>query len=133
MPNYAHVTLIGHLGRDPETKHTPAGDAVTEFSLATSRKRATGETTTWWRCAMWGKRGEVIARYLRKGDPILVVGEPHLRPWTDQEGAQRQSLEVDVKDFTFVGGKGEAPPAGAPASAPATRPQQHDFDDDIPF
>lgn len=148
MPNHAQVTLVGHLGRDPQTKHVPSGESVTEFSIATSRKRKDGESTTWWRCAMWGKRGEVIARYLKKGDPILVSGEPHMRPWTDNTGAERQSLEVDVREFAFIGGKGEqqsAPPqqrqasqrmdagnrASMAAQAPGGAPE--DFDDDIPF
>ncbi|NCA72515.1 MAG: single-stranded DNA-binding protein [Sphingobacteriia bacterium] len=116
MPNHAQVTLVGHLGQDPATKQV-GSDSVTEFSIATSRKRKDKngdlhESTTWWRCAMWGKRGEVIARYLKKGDPILVSGEPHVRPWTDNAGAERQSLEVDVREFAFVGGRGEqsAPP-----------------------
>jgi single-strand DNA-binding protein len=144
MPNHAQVTLVGHLGHDPATKHVPSGESVTEFSIATSRKRKTGDSTTWWRCAMWGKRGEVIAQYLRKGDPILVTGEPHMRPWTDKDGHERQSLEVDVREFAFVGGKGEQ------QSAPQQRPTADrmdaqnrasmnaqapadTFDDDIPF
>jgi single-strand DNA-binding protein len=123
MPNYAQVTLIGHLGHDPETKHVPSGESVTEFSVATSRKRKDNETTTWWRCAMWGKRGEVIAQYLRKGDPILVTGEPHMRPWTDNTGAERQSLEVDVREFAFVGGRGEQS-----VPAPQQRPTSERMD-----
>jgi len=145
MPNHAQCTIVGHLGSDPATKQTPGGDSVTEFSVATSRKRKDGESTTWWRCAMWGKRGETIAKYLKKGDPILVSGEPHIRPWTDNTGAQRQSLEVDVRDFAFVGGKGDqqAAPrqtsermdAGNRASMAAQAPAgaTDDFDSEIPF
>ena len=131
MPNHAQVTLVGHLGHDPSTKQTPGGESVTEFSIATARKRKDSETTTWWRCAMWGKRGETIARYLHKGDPILVTGEPCMRPWTDKDGAQRQSLDVEVRDFAFVGGKGEQ--QAAPQPAPMSGGACADADADIPF
>lgn len=129
MPNYAHCTLIGHLGRDPELRHTPAGDPVASFTLATSRKRQGTEETTWWRCAMFGRRAETFVQYLRKGDPVLVSGEPYQRKWTDKENNERLSLEVDVRDFAFVGGakSAEAKPA------PAAKPETQDFDDDIPF
>lgn len=132
MPNHASVTLVGHLGADPATKHLPSGDVVCQFSLATTRKRKDEALTTWWRCAMWGKRGEVIARHLRKGDPILVTGEPHLRPWTDQSGAQRASLDVEVRDFSFIGGKGEVPRDTTPARE-ARWDEAGVADDDIPF
>jgi len=145
MPNHAQVTLVGHLGQDPEQRYLPNGDPVVNFSIATTRKRKDGDVTTWWRCAMFGKRASVITQYLKKGDPILVTGEPHMRPWTDSAGAQRQSLEVDVRDFAFVGGKGDqqqaaprqtsermdaGPKASMAAQAPAGGAE---FDDDIPF
>lgn len=137
MPNFSTVTLVGHLGRDPETKYTPGGDAVTEFSIATSRKRGDTETTTWWRCTMWGKRGEAIAKHLAKGDPILVSGEPFMRPWTDSNGKERQSLEIDARDFAFIGSRGERSDRPAKTerstSAPTPPPGGAAFDDDIPF
>jgi len=147
MPNHAQCTIVGHLGQDPEQRNLPNGDPVVNFSIATTRKRKDGDVTTWWRCAMFGKRASVITQYLKKGDPILVTGEPHMRGWTDQAGAQRQSLEVDVRDFAFVGGKGDqqqaAPPrqtsermdpqnrASMAAQAPAGATD--DFDNEIPF
>ena len=105
MPNFASITLIGHLGRDCETRHTPGGDSVTNFSLATtSNKGRDNERTTWWNCAAWGKRGETIAKYLGKGDPVLVQGEPSLRKYQTQDGRDGVSLEVNVQSFAFVGG-----------------------------
>ena len=103
MPNYATATIIGHLGRDPEVRYTADGGAVVGFSMATSRKRKDEETTTWWRVSMFGKRGETLAKYLTKGDPVLVTGEPFLRDWTDKEGNARQSLELVANDFAFLG------------------------------
>jgi single-strand DNA-binding protein len=154
MPNHASVTLAGHLGKNPETRTTPGGESVTSFSLATTvnRNRET-ERTTWWNCSAWGKRGETIANYLHKGDPLLVTGEPSLRKYQTQDGRDGVSLEVNAQGFSFLGGKdrdqshqephsdaggGEArqPPdrerqaASRAAQAPSGNP---DFNDDIPF
>lgn len=140
MPNYAYAHVMGHLGQDPETRHLPDGTPVVTFSVATSRKRKDEELTTWWRCSLFGRRGEVLAQYLRKGDPVLVRGEPYLQPWTAQDGTQRTSLKMLCDSFAFVGGKGQAqqppapdaqqPPDAQQAPAPAAGGT---FDDDIPF
>ena len=103
MPNYATATIIGHIGRDPEQRFTPGGDSVVSFSMATSRKRKDAESTTWWRVSMFGKRGETLAKYLTKGDPVLVTGEPFLREYEGKDGQVRQSLELVANDFAFVG------------------------------
>jgi single-strand DNA-binding protein len=138
MAGFASATLMGHLGRDPETKISQAGTAITSFSIATSRKDGQGnEHTTWWRCTVFGKRGEVIAQYFRKGDPILVQGEPSLREYVANDGTTKTSAEVIVNDFAFVKGKKDAdndyrpapqPPSDASPTEPATA-----WDDDIPF
>ena len=157
MPNHAQVTLAGHLGQDPQTRNLAGGDSVTSFSLATNKKRREEDITTWWRCTCWGKRGEAIARFLKKGDPILVTGEVCNRPWVDNDGNQRLSLDVDVRDFSFLGSKDAAqgsqngaqggfasPPEqraaatqngahGAAATSSAPQEPAPDFDDDIPF
>ena len=142
MPNFAQVHLMGHLGRDPEQKTLPSGDSLVTFSVATSRKRRDEEATTWWNCTLFGKRGETAARYLRKGDPVHVWGEPVLRPYTARDGSQKAALEVTVDGFTFLRGKDsdQSPqePRGAPA-APRDRGQASSgaqapaFDEDIPF
>ena len=146
MPNFASVTLIGHLGRDPETRYTPSNTSVTSFSLATSRKDGQGqETTTWWRCTCFGKRGDVIAQYFRKGDPILVQGEPSLREYSGKDGQARTSLEVIVNDFSFIKGRKDAdhgdsyndaapkPGNGNGKSPGASQPDSAWPDDDILF
>jgi single-strand DNA-binding protein len=145
MPNFASVTLVGHLGRDPETK-TVGGDTVTSFSLATNRKRKDSDLSTWWNCACWGKRGAMIGQYLGKGDPILVTGEPCLRHYTTKDGRDGVALEVDVRDWTFVGSKNDAQSAQTPPRAPSAPTPQGQApaapyydpavageDDDIPF
>ena len=150
MPNYATCTIVGHLGRDPELRHTPSGDPVASFSVATSRKRKDETTTTWWRVSLFGRRGEVVAQHLRKGDPILVTGEPFLREYTGNDGQQRTSLEIMASDFAFVGrseaaqgvGGAKAYQGGGSASQTPPRDAQDDlrkpsagdgYDDDIPF
>lgn len=144
MANYAAITLVGHLGRDPETKCAPSGTGIVTFSIATSRKDGQGnEVTTWWRCTCFGKRGEVIAQYFKKGDPILVQGEPSVRDYTKKDGSQGYSPEVVVNDFAFVKSKKDgddynshAPQPASPAAnaRPASQPESAwDDGDDIPF
>jgi single-strand DNA-binding protein len=104
MPNFAHVQIVGHIGHSPVTKKVGQDTSVVNFSVATSKKRSQEETTTWWNCSVFGKRGEVIMKYFKKGDAILVVGEPSLRKYTSAKG-EGSSLEIVVSDFAFVGGK----------------------------
>ena len=127
MANYARAILLGHLGRDPETRYLRDGTPVTHFSLATSRSRGTNQTTTWWRCACFGKPGEVIAQYARQGDPLLVEGEPTLREYQHQ-GVARQALEVLVTSFAFVKGKADRPAEAAPNPPAPTA-----WEEEIPF
>ena len=127
MANYARAILLGHLGRDPETRYLRDGTPVTHFSLATSRSRGGNQTTTWWRCACFGKPGAVIAQYARQGDPLLVEGEPTLREYQHQ-GVARQALEVLVTSFAFVKGK-----ADRPAEAGPNPPTPSAWEGEIPF
>ncbi len=145
--NFASITVGGHLGRDPETKYSQSGTAITSFSVATSSKDGHGnETTTWWRCTSFGKRGEVVAQYFRKGDPILVQGEPSLREYTAKDGTPKTSAEIVVNDFAFVKGRKDADSDYQPAPAqspgytaagqatPAGQQPASAWDDDtIPF
>ena len=126
MANFARAILLGHLGRDPETRYLRDGTPVTHFNLATSRQRGTNQTTTWWRCACFGKPGEVIAQYARQGDPLLVEGEPTLRAYQHQ-GVERQALEILVTSFAFVKGKDR------PAEAAPHPPAPTAWEEEIPF
>ena len=139
MPNFASVTIVGHLGADVSVKSLPSGDSVANFSIATTRKRRDAEVTTWWRCALFGKRAETFAEYLHKGDPVLIQGEPYQRSYTAKDGSAGVALEVDVKDWAFVGSKSdrqESSYSAPQASKPKTDFQApvDDFDSDsIPF
>lgn len=140
MPNFASVTIVGHLGADVSVKSLPSGDSVANFSIATSRKRGGNEVTTWWRAALFGKRADVLAQYARKGDPLLIQGEPFMRTYTDKDGSERQSLEVAVTDFAFLKGRNDDSGGGYTAPPQASKPKADfqapvdDFDpDSIPF
>lgn len=104
------VILMGNLTRDPETRTTPSGQNVTNFSLAVNRtwKGSDGqqqEAVSYINCVAWGKTGDIIAQYLQKGRPVLVSGRLDQRSWEDKEtGGKRSSVEVIVEDFNFVGG-----------------------------
>lgn len=99
MPNLATVTLIGHLGRDPEIRWLPDGSA------ATSEKAKDQEYTTWWRINVWGKQAESCEQYLSKGRAVCVQGRVGMRPYTDREGNERSSLEVNAQSVVFLGGR----------------------------
>ena len=147
------VILVGHLGRDAETKFTPGGAAVTRFSVATNRRwkdQASGEwkeETDWHNVLLW--RSENLANYLQKGKQVYVEGRLQTRSYEDKEGQKRYMTEVVCEDLVLLGGRGDsagggdfAQPVSAPRSASAPRaqaaPPADDFgpgitDDDVPF
>jgi single-strand DNA-binding protein len=130
VPNFCQVQLIGHVGKDPVLTEA-ASVPVARFSLATSRKRSGGDTTTWWEVTAWKKTADVAARYVKKGDAVMVVGEAWAEEWTDKQGGKRTSLKVEAARLVLLGGKrreeaapvdgedvpsGPAPSQGASAS-----------------
>lgn len=131
MPNYDDHTLVGHLGRDPETRQA-AGKNVTEFSLAVSAGKRGAEVTTWYRVTAWDKLGDLCAQYLAKGRPVLVKGRGlRLREYTDRQGTARTSLEITADSVVFLGEKGEGrSPSHADTGLPPTTPG---VEDDLPF
>lgn len=125
---YHKITIVGHLGRDPEMRYTPEGTPVTNFSLATSRKwnnqdGSRGEETVWFRVTVWQRQAETAAQYLRKGSLVLVEGRINPdknggpRIWTGQDGAPRANFEITAETIRFLGGSGRetAATAGDPA------------------
>jgi single-strand DNA-binding protein len=143
------VILVGRLGRDPETRFTPNGQAVCNFSLATdeSYKDRAGERqkrTEWHRIVLWGKLAELAQQYLKKGSLIYLEGRIQSRQWDDREGQKRTSFEIVANTMKFLGARGEAaaaagagasPDADAHVSAPAEEvsPSPEISDEDIPF
>lgn len=132
--------FIGRLGRDPEVRYMPNGDAACNVSLAVSRKwkdKASGETkeqTTWVPCSFFGKTAELLGQYGKKGGQVRVNGEFSVRKYTDKDGAEKTSTEIRCQDFQLLGSApGGAAPAPAPAQRAAPKPAAPAGDDDIPF
>lgn len=141
MADLNYCVFIGRLGRDPEVRYLPNGDAACNFSLAVGKKwkdKNTGETkeqTTWVRCSAFGKTAELVGQYAKKGSQMRVNGELSVRKYNDKDGAEKESTEIRVQDFQLLGARPDgAAPAPAPARAPAAAPRQAPApDDDIPF
>ncbi len=137
---YQQITLIGNLGRDPEMRYTPTGVAVTNFSVAVSRRWVgqdgqQQEKTLWFRVNAWNKLAETAAQYLTKGSKVLVVGEvEEPNTYIDREGQPRASLEVRALNIKFLSSRGDV--AGAPAGVSSSATGEHSeamSDEDIPF
>jgi len=120
MASVNKVILIGNLGRDPELRYTQGGQAVTNFSVATTEK-FTGrdgqqqERTEWHRIVVWGKQGENCAQFLSKGRSVYIEGRIQTREWEDKEGNKRTTTEINAQRVQFLGGPRDgAGRAGAP-------------------
>lgn len=153
MASVNKVILIGNLGRDPETRYAPSGDAICTVNLATTdtwKDKQTGEkkeATEWHRVVFWGRLAEIAGQYLKKGSQVYVEGSLRTRKWQDKDGQDRYTTEIRGDEMKMLGsrqGMGEAPPReydSAPAAAPAGKPAAPgaastgfgDMDDDIPF
>lgn len=122
---YHTVILAGNLGRDPEMRYTPAGQAVTNFSVAvnddyTNNNGERVKRTIWVRVSAWGKQAENCNQYLKKGSKVLVEGRLTVdantggpRIWTSQDGTARASFEVSAQTVRFMGSRGESSEAPA--------------------
>ncbi len=165
--SFNKIILVGNLGRDPELRYTPQGQAVCSFTMATNEKRRdkSGEMqniATWFKVTLWGNQAEVASKWLTKGRPVYIEGRLRIEEWTDRDGNNRQSLEVNATDMQFIGsgergeGGGEysgggrddydnthsGPPqssssagasSGSGSSSPAPVSAPAGADDDIPF
>ena len=129
--SFNRIILVGNLGRDPELRHTPQGNTVCTFSLATNERRKAGpagepnDLTTWFRVSLWGRQAETAAQFLVRGQPVYIEGRLRVEEYTDKEGKLRHSLEVTATDMQFIGSNGDRssserpsgraiPPAGVP-------------------
>lgn len=111
MATLNKVTLIGHLGHDPELSHTTHGDAMVQMSLATSevwKDRNTGEkkeATEWHRIVMYRKLAETAAQYLKKGSLVYIEGHLQTRKWSGQDGVERYTTSIIADDMRMLGGR----------------------------
>ena len=126
------VILAGRLTRDPETRFTPSGTAVTGFSLAVNRRYRSNnelkEEVSFFDIVVFGKTGETCAEYLSKGRPVLVEGRLRQRSW-ESDGVKRSKVEIVADNVQFLGSPRGAAAEGAPGAESAQEPP----DDDIPF
>lgn len=157
------VMLIGNLGSDPEMRYTGSGSAVANIRLATAeswRDKETGEQqerTEWHRIVFFGRLGEIVGEYLKKGSQVYVEGRLQTRKWQDRDGNDRYTTEIVANEMQMLGSRGQGGGAGGgqyggqndhagggntprqnQAAAPAggggqAEPPMDDFDDDIPF
>jgi len=151
------IELIGRLGADPEVRYTGGGDAVCTLSVATNESwtdKSTGEVredTQWHRCVCWRRLAEIAGQYLQKGSRVYIAGPMKYRKWTAQDGIERTTAEIDVRELLMLDGQVQGQPQGQhpqqPGRGNGQRPPQQpmheahfqaqapagDFDDDIPF
>lgn len=146
------VIIVGNVGQDPETKHTPAGAAITNISVATSetwKDKQSGqpqERTEWHRVIFFNRLAEIAGEYLKKGSKVYIEGSLRTRKWQDQQGQDRYTTEIVAGEMQMldpkVGDQHDGPPAQrAPAQQSRATSAQHNeppndfnvFDDDIDF
>jgi single-strand DNA-binding protein len=119
MAGVNKVILIGNLGRDPELRYTQGGQAVANFTLATTeswtdKSGEKAERTEWHRIVTWGKLAEMCAQYLSKGRTAYVEGRLQTREWEDRDGNKRQTTEINAQTVQFLGGPRGEGGGGAP-------------------
>lgn len=155
MASVNKVILIGNCGKDPETRYSASGEAVTNITLATtdSWKDKSGEkkeTTEWHRVVFFRKLAEIAGQYLKKGSQVYIEGSIRTRKWKDQSGQDRYTTEIVADEMKMLGGRGSAPTIEDSASQgeddysasaqakPTPQPVQTHaaggaLDDDVPF
>lgn len=104
------VLLLGRLGNNPEVRFTPGGQAVANFSVATSenwtdKSGEKQERTEWHRIVVWGKLGELCGQYLVKGQQCFIEGKVQTREWQDRDGQTKHTTEVMASAVQFLGGR----------------------------
>ena len=153
MPSVNKVILLGNLGRDPEVRFMPNGEAVCNFSIATtdSWKDKAGEKqerTEWHNIVMYRKLAEIAGEYLKKGRQVYIEGRLQTRKWQTKEGQDRYSTEIIADNMQMLGGKDSSPasnnndqefnqttPRAEKSESPPTPAASSfdEFEDDIPF
>lgn len=118
------IIVIGHLGRDPEMKYTPSGEAVTSFSVASSRKYKTAagdqrEETQWFNISCWSGLAELANQFLVKGRQVFIQGRLKVRTYEGRNGDTMVSVDVTAEKLQFLGGKSDSGGASAPGEQDA--------------
>jgi single-stranded DNA-binding protein len=140
------VILIGRLGKDPETRFMPNGEAVCNFSVATSeswndRNGQRQERTEWHNIAMYRRLAEIAGQYLKKGSQVYLEGKIQSRKYQGKDGIERTAYEIIANEMKMLGGGNDGQQAQSAQAATATPPRRQaapaapteDIDDDVPF
>ncbi len=153
MASVNKVIIVGNLGKDPETRYAPSGDAVTNIVVATTetwKDKASGEkreATEWHRVVFFGKLAEIAGQYLKKGSQVYLEGKLKTRKWQDKDGRDRYTTEINADEMNMLGSKGDGqqqegqrpqqtqqrPPANTQRQPQGPDGGFSDMDDDIPF
>ncbi len=130
MAGVNKVILIGNLGRDPELRYTQGGQAVVNFTLATSenwtdKSGEKVERTEWHRIVVWGRVGELCAQYLSKGRTVYIEGRIQTREWEDKDGNKRFTTEINAQTVQFLGGpRGDSDSGSGPGGGGSGGPNR---------
>lgn len=136
------ITVAGTIGKDAELRNTQSGESIAQFSVADSQGK---DKTIWWRCNLWGKRATSLVDFLHKGQRVTVCGRVDERKWTDKDGNDRVSYEINVQDVALQGSKQDRQESQPePRQSQRQEPQRtapaktyssdfSDMDSDIPF
>ena len=140
------VILVGRLGRDPEVRYLPNGEAVANFGVATSeqwkdRNGERQERTEWHNITMYRRLAEIAGDYLRKGQEVYIEGKIQSRKYTGKDGVERTAYEIIASEMKMIGGKGDSSSSAVqdePKPQPGQReqvsaPSVDDLSDDVPF
>ena len=143
MSTYQKITIVGHLGDEPQIRNFDGGGMVANFPIATTERwtdKTTGEKkelTEWHKCVVNGKLAETIEKYVHKGDKVLIEGKLRTRKYTGTDNIERWITEVIVKEFTFMQSKQQTQESGSAVESYQSNkdsenngPEQHD---DLPF
>lgn len=139
MASVNKAIILGNLGKDPELRYTPSGQAVTSLRIATTEKYkdksgVLQSRTEWHNVVCWGRLAEIARDYLKKGSPVYIEGRIQYRSYDDKDGIKRYQTDIVATGMQLLGGR----PSGAGESAPAEpadipEPQVSSDDDDLPF
>lgn len=148
MASVNKVIIIGNLGKDPEVRYMPSGDAMANISVATTdswKDKKTGdkqERTEWHRIVLFGKLAEIVGEYLQKGSQVYIEGRLQTRKWQDKEGQDRYTTEIVADRMQMLGSRPAGDSTGErqqPGQSAKQQPARKgggsfdDMDDDIPF
>jgi len=139
MASVNKVILVGSLGRDPEVRYMPNGEAVANFSMATSenwkdKQGQKQERTEWHNIVAYRKLAEIIGEYLKKGAPVYIEGRLQTRKWQDKEGNDRYTTEIIADQMQMLGSKNDG--GNGKTQRQDSKPNVQDINDiesDIPF